>query len=170
MKHGRAASALLHGAASSCSRSRARRGAASCRTRARAARGFSLIEVLAAFVILALVATTLFQLFSGALQNASASDEWSRAVLVAESRLAAAASAQPLVEATERGDDDVGRLRWETRVRAFDPPDVDPELARVSEGMTTRLYRIEADVRFPGLAGGERTVSLATLRIAARNP
>ena len=55
-------------------------------------------------------------------------------------------------------------------MRAFDPPDADPELARVSEGMTTRLYRVEVDVRFPGLVGGERTVSLATLRIGARNP
>ena len=67
-------------------------------------RGFSLIEVLAAFVILALVATALFQLFSGALLNASAADEWSRASLVAESRLAAAAGAVPLVETTDRGD------------------------------------------------------------------
>ena len=49
-------------------------------------RGFSLLEVLVAFVILALVATALFRLFSGALNNASAAEEWSRALLVAESR------------------------------------------------------------------------------------
>ena len=138
--------------------------------RARNARGFSLIEVLAAFVILALVATVLFQLFSGALQNASASDEWSRAVLIAQSRLAAAANAQPLVEATERGDDDDGRVKWETRVRAWEPPDVDPELARVSEGMLTRLYRVEVDVRFPGLAATERRFTLSTVKVAAKDP
>ena len=134
------------------------------------ARGFSLIEVLAAFVILALVATALFQLFSGALQNASAAEDWSRAVLVAESRLAAAANAQPLVEASERGDADDGRIRWETRVKAWEPPNVDPELARISEGMTTRLYRVEVDVRFPGLAGSERALSLATVKLAAKDP
>jgi general secretion pathway protein I len=136
----------------------------------RRARGFSLIEVLAAFVILALVATALFQLFSGALQNASAAEDWSRAVLVAESRLAAAANTLPLLEATERGDDDAGRIRWESRVRAWEPPGVDPELARISEGMTTRLYRVEVDVRFPGLAGRERALSLATVRLAAKDP
>ena len=36
-----------------------------------ASRGFSLIEVLAAFVILALVGTALFRIFAGALGNAS---------------------------------------------------------------------------------------------------
>ena len=48
--------------------------------------GFSLLEVLAAFVILALVATALFRLFSGSLQNASAAEDWSRALLIAESQ------------------------------------------------------------------------------------
>lgn len=133
-------------------------------------RGFSLLEVLAAFVILALVVTALFELFSGALGNASAADEYSRALLVAQSRLAAAASALPLVEATERGDADEGRVHWETRVKAWEPPDVVPDLAKQSETMTTRLYRVEVDVRFPGLAGRERTLSLATVKLAAKDP
>lgn len=133
-------------------------------------RGFSLLEVLAAFVILALVVTALFELFSGALTNAAAADEYSRAMLVAESRLAAAASALPLVESAERGNADDGRLQWEARVKAWEPPDVVPELAKVSEGMLTRLYRVEVDVRFPGPAGRERTLSLATLKLAAKDP
>jgi general secretion pathway protein I len=132
--------------------------------------GFSLLEVLAAFVILALVATGLFQLFSGALGNAAAAEAYSRAVLVAESRLAATASARPLLEATENGDEDEGRIKWETRVKAWEPPNVDPELARVSEGMVTRLYRVEVDVHFPGLAGRERTLTLATVKLAAKDP
>jgi len=142
-------------------RSRGRRPAA------RAA-GFSLLEVLAAFVILSLFATSLFGLFSGALGNASAADDWSRALLVAQSRLATAASTQPLVEAADRGTEDDGRIRWESRVALWNPPEVDAELARVSEAMTTRLYRVEVDVRFPGVAGGERAISLATVRLAAR--
>ena len=139
-------------------------------TRRPAQRGFSLIEVLAAFVILALVATTLFELFGGALRNAAAAEDWSRAVLLAETRLAEAANTRPLREATERGDADDGRIRWETRVAAYDPPGVDPELARVSDTMSTRLYRIEVDVTFPGLANGERRLSLATVRIAEKDP
>jgi len=135
---------------------------------ARRSRGFSLLEVLAAFVILALVATSLFGLFSGALGNASAADDWSRALLVAQSRLAVAASTQPLTESSDAGAEDDGRIRWQSRVAPWEPPEADPELANVAESMTTRLYRIEVDVRFPGVAGGERTISLATLRLAAR--
>jgi len=135
---------------------------------AKRSRGFSLIEVLAAFVILAVLATTLFRLFSAALANAGASEEWSRAVLVAQSRLAAAASVQPLVEANDEGSDDDGRIRWRTRTSAWEPPDADPELAKISDAMTTRLFRIEVDVRFPGFAGGERSFSLATVRMAAK--
>jgi general secretion pathway protein I len=63
-------------------------------------RGFSLLEVLVAFVILSLVATALFRLFSGALVNASAADDYTHAVLVAESALTEAAAAVPLVETT----------------------------------------------------------------------
>jgi len=126
--------------------------------------------VLAAFVVLALVATALFELFGGALRNMAAADDWSRAVLLAESRLAEAASTRPLREATERGDADEGRVKWETRVVPWDAPGVDAELARVSETMATRLYRIEVDLTFPGLAGGDRRISLATVRIAERDP
>jgi general secretion pathway protein I len=145
------------------------RATRSLRLASRPPRGFSLIEVLAAFVILALFATSLFGLFSGALGNASAADDWSRALLVAQSRLAAAASVQPLVEVADSGTEEDGRIRWESRVAPWEPPEVDPELARISDAMTIRLYRVEVDVRFPGLAGGERTISLATLRLAGKD-
>ncbi len=147
---------------------RLRSGTVAGSPRARAG-GFSLLEVLAAFVILALFATSLFGLFSGALGNASAADDWSRALLVAQSRLATATSTQPFVEAADSGTEDEGRIRWDSRVAPWSPPGVDAELARVSEAMTPRLYRIEVDVRFPGVAGGERTISLTTVRLAARD-
>jgi len=134
----------------------------------RPARGFSLLEVLVAFVILSLVATALFRLFSGALQNVSAADDYSRAVLVAESALAGAAAARPLREATETGSTDEGRIEWTTRVAPFTPPGVSPDLERAGETMPTRLYRITAEVVFPSPAGGKRTYALATTRLGPR--
>lgn len=130
--------------------------------------GFSLLEVLVAFVILALVATALFRLFGGAMGNAGAAEEWSRGVLIAQTRLALAAAAEPLREATDGGTEEDGRIRWETRVTAYTPPDVPPELQRVSEAMPTRLYKVEVAVHLPAPAGRARTVSLETLRIAAK--
>lgn len=140
------------------------------RRRASPAGGFSLIEVLAAFVILALVATALFELFGGALRNVGAADDWSRAVLVAESRLAETANLRPLREGAQQGDADDGRVKWTASVAAWEPPGVDPELARLSDTMTTRLYRIEVVVTFPGLAHGDRTFTLATVRAAEKDP
>jgi len=131
--------------------------------------GFSLLEVLVAFVILALVGTALFRLFSGALQNASAADDMSRAVLVAESVLAEAASAQPLREATQQGTADDGRIEWTTRVAPYAAPGVNPDTERGSESLPLRLFRVSVEVMFPSANGGKRTLSLATTRIAAKD-
>src|SRR6187549_1248558 len=83
--------------------------------------GFSLLEVLVAFIILALVATALFRLFGGALGNASAAEDWSRAMLVAQSRLELAASAQPLRESNDNGTEPDGRIAWRTSVAPYVP-------------------------------------------------
>jgi general secretion pathway protein I len=131
-------------------------------------RGFSLLEILVAFVILALVATALSGLFSGALRNASASEDWSRATLVAESRLALAAAATPLKEASDRGTDDDGRIAWETKVAPYITPNTSPELATASENLPVRLFRVTVDVRFPGVDGSDRKLQLATVKIARR--
>ena len=75
-------------------------------------KGFSLLEVLAAFVILALVATALFRLFGGALGNAGVAEDASRAVLVAQSRLDAARG--ELRAGTQSGTEDE-KFAWMTK-------------------------------------------------------
>ena len=132
------------------------------------ARGFSLLEVLVAFVILSLVATALFRLFSGALQNMSAADDYTKAVLVAESALAKAGATQPLREATDNGTADEGRIEWATRVVPYRPEGVSPDLERAAETMPTRLYKVSAEVTFPSQSGGKRTFALATTRLGPR--
>ena len=138
--------------------------------RLRLTRGFSLLEVLVAFVIVALVGTALFGLFGGALNNASAADEWSRALLLAETRLAVAANAIPLREATDQGTEKDAPLRWQTKVEPYVTPETSEDLARASETTPTRVYRVTAEVHFPSDTGKDRVVSLSTLRLAARNP
>ena len=131
--------------------------------------GFSLLEVLVAFVILSLVATALFRLFSGALNNASAADDYSRAVLVAESVLAETAAARPLREATAQGAADDGRIEWTTRVEPYVAPGVSPDVERASQSMNVRLYRVSVDVTFPSPAGGKRALTLATTRLSPKD-
>ncbi len=130
--------------------------------------GFSLLEVLVAFVILTVVAGTLFKMFSGALANASAAEDYSRAVLVAESVLAETASTKPLREGTSEGHADGGRIQWTARVAAYTPPDVPPDVEAQAQTIATRLFRVSVDVAFPAPTGGTRTVALATTRIGVR--
>ena len=137
-------------------------------TISRAAAGFSLLEVLAAFVILALVGTALFRLFSGALGNASLSDEYSRATLFAESRLAAPGVEVPLKQGVQQGESQDGYYKWTLSVEPFSPPGTTPDMENAAAAMPARLWRLVATVRWPGAPGSERSVELTTLRIAMK--
>jgi general secretion pathway protein I len=132
------------------------------------ARGFSLLEVLVAFVILSLVATALFRLFSGSLANVGAAEDYSRALMVAESVLAETGAAQPLREGSWPGSTADGRIAWQATVSPWDPPDVSPDLANASALMALRLYRVAVEVEFPAPSGGQRKIALATTRLGAR--
>jgi len=123
--------------------------------------------VLVAFVIVALVATALFRLFSGALVNAGAADDYSKAALVAQSALDEA-SMPPLREGTKDGTADDGRITWLARISPYAAPGVPPELEAASEGLPIRLWRVAVDVTFTGSNGASRTITLATTRIGAR--
>ena len=135
------------------------------------AAGFSLIEVLVAFVILALVGTALFRLFGGALNNASAADEYSRAALLAESRIAAAAVENtPLREGGDQGTSDDGKYSWQTKIEAYVPPGTTDDQNRLGQSAGVRLFRISVNVSWPGMLGTQRSISLATVRLVAKQP
>jgi general secretion pathway protein I len=137
--------------------------------RTRAA-GFSLLEVLVAFVILALVGTALFRLFGASLNNASLADEYSRATLYAESRLAAAAVETPLREGSDQGASDDRRYAWSTKVESYAPPGATADQERVAQMLPLRPWRLTVTVSWPGDFGSQRSLSLSTVRLAIRQP
>jgi general secretion pathway protein I len=131
--------------------------------------GFSLIEVLAAFVILALVGTALFRLFSGALGNASLADEYGRATLYAESRLAALGVETPLREGSFQGNSEDGTYTWSATIAPFSPPGTTPDMEGAAAAMAVRLWRLAVTVHWPGATpGSERSISLASARVAIK--
>ncbi len=139
-----------------------------CARLATRASGFSLLEVLAAFVILALVGTALFRLFAGALGNATLSDEYSRATLYAESRLAAIAVEAPLKEGTAQGTSDDGRYAWTASISPYTPPNSTPDLDSAATTMAVSLWRLAVTVTWPGAPGSERSIALSTVRLAVK--
>jgi len=134
----------------------------------RRAVGFSLLEVLAAFVILALVGTALFRLFSGALGNASLSEEYSRATLYAESRLAPLGVDAPLKEGAQQGASEDGYYSWTLTVQPYSPPGTTPDMENAVPAMAAKLWRLVVTVRWPGTLGNERSTTLTTLRTAIK--
>ena len=142
-----------------------------CAARPQSQAGFSLLEVLVAFVILALVGTALFQLFGGALNNVSAADDYSRGVLLAESRLAdAAVESLPYRQTSDQGVTEDGKYSWASTIEPYVGPGTTADQQRIGELGAVRLWRISVTVSWPGTLGSQRSISLATVRMALKQP
>lgn len=124
--------------------------------------GFSLLEILVAFVILAIAMGVLMRIFSTSMRNVDAAERYAEATLLAESRLASVGSTIPLNEGETTGE--VGKdYRWRVRVAR----DAAEDMGRAGAGTLFGLYRVEVTVSWGGADGKPRAVQLATLRTGA---
>jgi len=128
----------------------------------RASAGFSLLELLVAFVILALTLSVMMRIFSGGLRNVGLADDYSRATLLAESRLAEL-GVQP-VEGEAEGEFDQ-KFRWRSTIRPW-VEDADAQ-AQEAQPLPVRLMEIEVKVAWGEQGGKLREVSLSTLQLAS---
>lgn len=136
----------------------------------RRAQGFSLLEVLVAFVVLAVLGTALFRLFGASLNNAHLGDEYSRATLLAATRLADASVEGPLREGTDQGTSDDGRYAWSTKVEPYQPPGMTDDQQRTAQQLPVRLWHLTVTVTWPTEVGGVRSLALSTVRMAMKQP
>ena len=90
----------------------------------RDAQGFTLIEVLVAFMILTLSVSVLLRIFSGGLNNVSVAGDYAQAVLLAESQLAVTGRSVPLVVGQSYGESG-DRFRWRRTIENYLPWDED---------------------------------------------
>ena len=124
-------------------------------------RGMTLIEVLVAFVVLSVTMAAIMQIFTGGMRNARMSDSYSRAVFLAESRLAAVGVERPLVAGEDNGR--VGQdLQW--RVSVFP---VDDAGAADRQLLPVRLYQVQVKVGWAE-DGRDRQVVLDSFRLGPR--
>ncbi len=120
--------------------------------------GFSLLEVLVAFVILALSLGVIMRLFSTSLNNIGRAERMTHATIVAESALAKLGVESVLSEGEHTGEDPQG-YRWQISVkRALD---VGGEL---ESPMSPLLYQIELSV----MHGDTPLLTETTFRLAPR--
>ncbi len=120
----------------------------------------TLLEVLVAFSILSVSLVLIMSIFSGGLRTSARGYEYSRAIALAESKLAAITIIEQLTDGTDEGVFD-DRYRWQTTVRTpawWEAADTPPALAP---------REVKIDVVWNEF-GRERSVSLTTLRLVRR--
>lgn len=131
--------------------------------------GFSLLEVLVAFVILAMVMGTLMQIFQGGLRNASLAGEYQQAVLLGQSKLATLGVELPLKPAELNGQFD-SNFRWQMSIRPY----IDTEQpSGAQSGVPAATPPVDMlDVEMKVLWGDTsqpRAVTLKTLKLVNRS-
>jgi general secretion pathway protein I len=120
--------------------------------------GYTLIEVLVAFMILALALTVLLRIFSGGLRNVSVSSDYAIATLIAESRLAGAGIDVPLRPGETSGTEGE-RFEWTVSVQDYQPW---PGYRSAAKGLDA--YRVTVTVEWPH-GDNTRSVGLSTVRL-----
>ena len=131
---------------------------------ARAAqRGFTLLEVVVAFMLLAMTLVTVFQIFSAGLARAGDLDEHSRALVLAQSRLASVGVESKIEGPGETsGETEDRKYRWRLVVQPYEET-VEPGQPQPQSSLT--LWRIDSVVTWEAADGRARNVRLSTLTL-----
>lgn len=139
-------------------------------------RGFSLIEVVIAFVLLAVSLGILIAILGGGLAQVRNASDATGATLLAESLLADVGVLGPIEPGTVQGEDAKGRYRWTLAVtEAPDPAPVADngdgldtvELAGRVQSVAPVLYQLQLDVSW---GEGDYARSLRFTSLRARYP
>jgi general secretion pathway protein I len=158
-------------------------------------RGFSLIEMVAAFLVFAIGVGVLMQVLATSMRNTRQSSEYTMAALWAQSKLDTVGVGKPIEAGRSNGrfDDD---YRWELDIQQVDPSSVEPppqqaaiagntaQNQNANQGRTSvanagnggglqvapfDLYQVDLTVSWGGSVGSRlRTAHFDTLR--AQNP
>ena len=128
--------------------------------------GFTLLEVLVAFIIAALALAALFSAGLGGLRAASVSGRYTEAVSRAESHLAAASIGDALTAGDRQGDEGNG-FHWRVRVTPTATTAPVPGADRSTPLLA--LYAVSAAVSWEE-GGRTRSVQLDTMRAGSAPP
>ncbi len=118
--------------------------------------GFSLLEVLVAFSILAVSLGILFQIYSKGAYSARLADEYANAVIIAQSRLSnVGIESLPDVGIYEDNNE---KFHWVTRVKAVE------EVNEWEQRLKLIKREVEVEVSWQS-KGGIRSIKLNTLKL-----
>jgi general secretion pathway protein I len=129
-----------------------------------AQRGFTLIEVIVAFAILALALTLLLGTMSGAAKQVRWADDAGRAGLYAQSLVDQVGVGEPLRAGHREGDFEAGRYRWTMDVAPYVDPTV--PASPVRDLSAPRLWQLVLTMRWGDGDDPTRRIVVQSLRLA----
>ena len=101
-------------------------------------RGFTLLEILIAFTVLATLGGILLQLIQGGLRNVDSAERITHAALLARSKLHELIVADAIVAGTDNGSFDDG-YRWQLELTPYSEEEYGPLPESSLRGLRTRL-------------------------------
>lgn len=123
--------------------------------------GFTLLEILVAFTVMAVLLTVLLQVFSSGLRATQLGEQYTRAVLLAQARLASLEAEEDGLKLGEQAGSFDDAFEWRSQVIAY-RTDAYPQ----PEELAVPVYPVIATVEVTWHADGrQRSVSLKTLRL-----
>lgn len=122
--------------------------------------GFSLLEILIAFSILALSLGILLKIFSAGVNTAVVAEDYTAAVQIAESLMAKTGVESPLQEGQDSGLEN-DKYHWLVEVSpiVFNPEDID------ATAITAELFKVKVIVSWGDDNVNDRQIELTTLKL-----
>lgn len=133
-------------------------------------KGFSLLEILVAFAIMAVALTIVLRIFGAGINTAVVSEEYVLATQIAESMLARVGADIPL-QAGQLSGIEGGNYRWLLQIEALPPPmDSRKSLKPLKDddepaSPPLLLYRVSTRVEWGDNAERARSLALETLKL-----
>ena len=128
----------------------------------RAAAGFTLLEVLLAFVVFAISFAVVLQILSGSMRNTVRAREYTESALIAQSVMDQVGLDIPLEEGT-RANGDSGDYRWTVDVALFAGNETSARAVELSDETGITLLEVFLDVSW-GEGDRERHSEFSTVR------
>jgi general secretion pathway protein I len=126
-------------------------------------RGFSLLEVIAAILLLAVTFGALMEVAGGSIRLSQNASEHTQAALWARSLMDTRFALDPIQTGVTQGRFD-DHYRWRLQVTPWVGPGVEP----AANANAMQMYRLDLDVMW-GAAPFERKAHFSTLRIGSPN-
>jgi len=125
-------------------------------------RGFTLLEVLLAFVVFAISFAVVLEIIAGSMRSTVRTKDYSEAALLAQSLMESVGNELPLEPGAYQGETDDG-YRWAIEISDFEGIGEDTRTLELAEMNSTQLYWVDLQLSW-GDERRNRDVQFTTIR------